>query len=551
VRNNRYYGLIIWLGLCSLLLSMMVGCAPQGTTPLPAATETPVAKGGQVTLAMSSPPDNFNAINTSSAYGWLNVQIVFATLVRFDDHNNFIPYLAESWDVSDDYTTFTFHLNPEARWHDGVPVTSEDVVFTISAISHPRIENNRGAHISVLEGLSDGGKRAGDDDPLEGVKAIDEHTVQFITKSPTDPLSLLEIIGMRIRIIPKHVLENLAPEDLVNAEFWMAPTVGSGPFKFVRYEVDQYIEYERNDDFFLGRPLLDKFIVKIVNQSTLAAELQKGTVDITKGGEIPLDDWELVQELDNVDAYGYEDAGYQYMVMNCDPSGPFADSRVRQALAYGINRQLMVDRLLKGQGSICQGPMIPGTSYYNADVEGYYPYDPEKARSLLSEAGWDPEKELRFIVPTGNLVRELSADIIEANLADIGVKAKIDKMDFSMLMSLYADGDYDLGLMGWTGTLDPDVRWQFHSDGQYNFSHYSSQKLDELLEQGVSVAATTERKQFYDKFQVQLLEEAPIVPLYRPLQLMAADKRLHNASGIPTQEGLLRNIEQWWVGGGE
>jgi len=108
-----------------------------------------------------------------------------------------------------------------------------------------------------------------------------------------------------------------------------------------------------------------------------------------------------------------------------------------------------------------------------------------------------------------------------------------------------------LGLMGWTGTLDPDVRWQFHSDGQYNFSHYSSQKLDELLEQGVSVAATTERKQFYDKFQVQLLEEAPIVPLYRPLQLMAADKRLHNASGIPTQEGLLRNIEQWWVGGGE
>jgi peptide/nickel transport system substrate-binding protein len=502
---------------------------------------------------MWSPPNNFNAINTDSSYGYFNVAIIFDTLVTFDEKVNFVPRLAEKWDVSADKTTFTFHLNPKAKWHDGTPVTAADVEFTIWAITHPKIESNRGANVLPLKGLK-GSKRAEGVETVEGVKVVDDHTIQFITKNPVDPLFLLELIGTGIYIIPKHVLKDVPPDQFSKADFWMKPTVGAGPFKFVKYETGQFVEYTRNDDYYRGKPHLDKLIVSIVTPATMVAQLEKGEADMAAGGgigDIPLDDWERVKALPNVRAYSYQDNGYQYMIINGDPSKVWADKRLRQALAYAINRQLIVDKLLKGQGIVSQGPIIPVTSYYNPKIEGKYPYDVEKAKALLKEAGWDANKEIALLVPTGNIVRELSADIIQANLAAAGVKVKIEKMDFPTLMARYGKGDFDLGLVGWGGVLDPDVRSQYQTGGQYNFGKASSKVLDELLEKGANTADTAERKKIYDEFQIQFLEEMPIVPLYWPLRLVAMNKRVNNASHMITTNALLRNMHEWWVSDGK
>ena len=198
-------------------------------------------------------------------------------------------------------------------------------------------------------------------------------------------------------------------------------------------------------------------IISIVTPATMVAQLEKGEVDIAAAGgigDIPLDDWERVQALPNVTAASYQDNGYQYAVINMRPDSIWGDKRLRQALAYGINRQLIVDSLLKGEGVVAQGPIVPVTYYYNTEVEGLFSYDPEKAKELLVEAGWDPDYEMTIIVPIGNVVRELSADIIQANLAEIGIKAGIEKMDFPTLIQRAMDGDYDLALMGWGGLLD-------------------------------------------------------------------------------------------------
>ncbi len=531
--------------------------APQLTTPEPTATAAPaegeVVEGGHVTIAMWSPPNNFNAINTDSSYGYFNVNIMFETLVRFNDDIKFIPRLADSWEISEDKTTYTFHLNPNAKWHDGTPLTAEDVEFTIWAITHPQIESNRGNNISMLKGL-EGSKRPEGVDAVEGVKVIDDHTIQFITKNPVDPLAFLELVGTEIWIIPKHILKDIPPEEFDKADFWMNPTVGAGPFKFVRYETDQFVEYERNDDYYLGRPHLDKLIVKIISPATMVAQLEKGEVDISAGGgigDIPLDDWERVKSLPNVDAYSYQDNGYQYMLINHDASRPWTDKRIRHALAYGINRQLIVDKLLKGQGVVCQGPIIPVTYYYNPEIEGKFPYDPDKARELLKEAGWDPNYEVTLIVPIGNIVRELSADIIQANLTDIGMKVNVEKMDFPTLISRFKSGDFDLGLVGWGGVLDPDVRSQYQTGATYNFGRFSSPVIDDLLERGANTADPEERKKIYDEFQLAFLDEMPIVPLYWPLRLVAINKRVHNARHIITTNGLLRNVHEWWVEDGK
>lgn len=569
--------LVSVLTLTAVLLGMLAACvAPQGPAPgaLPTATrpaatvgprlttpeaetapmeEEGVVEGGHVTVAMWSPPNNFNAVNTDSSYGYFNVDIIFETLVRYTEDVEFAPRLAESWDISDDNTEFTFHLNPDAVWHDGEPVTAEDVEFTIWVITHPEIEVNRGANISMLAGL-DGSKRPEGVDTVEGVEVIDEHTIKFTTKNPVDPLAFLELMGTGVWIIPKHVLQDVPPADFDKADFWLNPTVGAGPFKFVRYETDQFVEYERFDDYYLGKPHLDQVFVKIISPATMVAQLESDEVDISASGgigDIPLDDWERVQNLPNVNAYSYQDNGYQYMLINGDPSLPWADKNVRHALAYGINRQLIVDNLLKGQGMVANGPIVPVTYYYNPEIEGQFPYDPEQAKSLLEEAGWDPNYEVNLIVPIGNIVRELSADIIQANLQEVGLKVSIEKMDFPTLISRFQEGSFDLGLVGWSDVLDPDVRSQYHTDGQYNFGKFSSPVLDDLMDRGANTADTQERKAIYDEFQIKFLDEMPIVPLYWPLRRAAVNNRVHNAHHMVTTNGLLRNIHEWWVEDGQ
>ncbi|MFZ5918445.1 MAG: ABC transporter substrate-binding protein [Chloroflexota bacterium] len=578
MKSKRLYYLLSGLTLLSMLALTLAGCgtpeptatpapkatatrpptvAPSMDTPVP--TNTPeaqaeeVVKGGHVTIAMWSPPNNFNAVNTDSSYGFFNVNLMFETLVKLNDDVEFVGRLADSWDVSDDQTQLTFHLNPNAKWHDGTPVTAADVEFTLWVISHPEIEVNRGANIAMLKGL-EGSKRPEGVDTVEGVKVIDEHTIQFTANNPVDPLFFLELVGTGVWIIPKHILQDVPPADFDKADFWMNPTVGAGPFKFVKYETDQFIEYARNEDYHLGAPYLDSLIVKIITPATMVAQLEKGEVDITSAGgigDVPLDDWERVQGLENVNAYGYQDNGYQYMIINWDPNGPWTDKRARQALAYALNRQLIVDKLLKGEGVIAQTPIIPVTYYYNPEVEGQFAYDPAKAKALLEEAGFDFEQEITLLVPIGNIVRELSADIIQANLQDVGLKVSIEKMDFPTMMARFKAAEFDIGLVGWSDVLDPDVRSQFHSTGQYNFGAINSPVLDDLLDRGANTADPEDRKVIYDEFQLKFLDEMPVVCLYWPLRLAAINNRVQNARHIITTNGLLRNVHEWWVTDGK
>ena len=525
--------------------------APQLATPEPEEAEEAgeIVEGGQVNIAMWSPPNGFNPLNADSSYGQFVIDILFNSLTRFNDDVQFAPLLADRWEINEDNTEFTFYLNADAKWHDGTPVTAADVEYTVWAISHPEIVTNRGANISFLKGL-EGSKRPEGVETVEGVEVIDDHTIKFTAKNPIDPLALLEQLGNQVWIFPKHVMEDVAPADFDKHEFWLNPTVASGPFKFVRYETDQFIELERNDDYYRGKPHLDKVIVSIVTPATMVAQLEKGEVDLSAAGgigDIPLDDWERVQALPNVTATSYQDNGYQYALINMAPGSVWGDKRLRQALTYGINRQLIVDSLLKGEGVVSQGPIVPVTYYYNPEVEGLFPYDPDEAKELLAEAGWDPNYEMTIIVPIGNVVRELSADIIQANLAEIGIKVSIEKMDFPTLIQRSKDGEFDLALIGWGGLLDPDVRSQFQTGGQYNYGTISIPELDELLEEGANTADTEARKAIYDEFQMVFIEEMPIVPLYWPLRLAAINNRVQNASHIITTNGLLRNIEDWWV----
>jgi peptide/nickel transport system substrate-binding protein len=493
---------------------------------------------------MWSSPNNFNPINTDSSYGGYPIGMMFDSLATMNDKAEFVGRLAEKWDISPDFTTYTFHLNPKAKWHDGKPVTAKDVLFTVNTIANKDTVTNRGTFVAQIKGTDANGKATGA--TVEGIKAVDDQTVAVTTKAPMDPLSVLEKFGTAVPILPEHILGSVPVKEWDKNPFFMEPKVGSGPFKFGKYAQGQYVQLVRNDDYYLGKPKLENIYIRIMQATSAVAALQSGEIDMTAGtgiGEVPIADWDKVQKLQNVEAVSFPSKGYQYMDFN-HTRPYFKDPKVRQAFVYGINRKLIVDNLLKGNGQIIEGPYTSLYKYQDKTLK-IRDYDANKAKQLLTEAGWDFSRELSLLVPLGNKVREQSADIITANLQQIGVKVKVQTMDFPTLQARRGKQDYDLSLVGWSDVLDPDVSSQVRTDAVYNNGKYSNPKADELLDKGVLTAEFTARKQVYDELQKLLYDDPNFVYLYSPNTLAAVSKRMVNVK--QSALGATWNIYEWDV----
>lgn len=556
--RTRRTGILLKLLSIATILGLLAGCgggakttdpAPStgGQTKTPSTTPAPApakAKKMDVTIAMWSPPNNFSAINTDSSYGYFAVEILFDTLVKLNDKLDVVPKLAEKWEASADLTKFKFYLNKNAKWHDGKPVTAKDVLFTVNLIANKETTTNRAANLSQILGTNASGKA--DKLPLEGIKQIDDYTIEVTTKAAVSPESLLEKFGTTIFMLPEHILGKVAAKDISKDPFMMNPTVGSGPFKFTKYATDQYIEFARNDNYYLGKPVLERVFVRIMQPTAAVAALEKGEVDITAGagiGEIPISDWDKVKALPNINAIEFASKGYQYMDFN-HTRPYFKDPKVRQAFYYGINRKLIIDNLLKGRAEGLESMYTSVFKYADKSLK-YRDFDPAKAKQMLTEAGWDFNRELELLVPTGNLVREQSAPIIVANLQQVGVKVKISKMDFPTMQSRRTKQDYDMSLVGWSSLFDPDVASQYQTGGVYNNGKYSNPKVDELLTRGAVTAKFEDRKKVYDEFQQTIYNDPNVVFLYSPNALTAVAKRMVNIK--MAAPGFLWNMEKWDV----
>lgn len=483
-----------------------------------------------VVAGMWSPPNNFNPINSDSSYGYYAIKFMFGALMdaRLDDNQlKFAPALASKWEASADNRTFTFTLHPRAAWHDGRPVTAEDVLFTVNTISDPKTETNRGSQIAFIAGLDARGKRG--TAPL-GFRVLGPKQFEIKAETPTDPLSVFEKFGTLVYILPKHILGNVAPDQLNRHPFMTNPTVGSGPYKFVQYKTDQYVELLTNENYHIGAPNIRRLFVRIIPSTTMMAQLERGDLDVTAGagiGTILTDDWERVKAMGHVRAVSVPTPGYQFMGFNFGRAY-LQDKRIRRAIAHATNRMLMVNQLLRGEGELAEGPIWPSNPYFNKNIKPW-PYDQARARALLQEAGWDFNRTLVLRVPTGNPIRERSADIIRENLVAVGMKVEIQRSDFpTHLAAMYA-GNFDMGLVGWSGGVDPDVSSQFRTGATYTrLIHLSNAQVDQLLDEGLATADTAKRRQIYSRFQEVFADELPYMVLYYQRGLTAITKRMSN-----------------------
>lgn len=542
--------------ICVLLASVMVlalaltGCggskspspaAPSaGSTSQNQAAESSGPKDEVVTMAIISTWNTLNIYNTSGNYGHCVADQLFERMVSCTHDGEYLPRLADSWEMPEDHTSMTFHMNKNAKWHDGEPLTADDVVFTLKAVTSEKMDNYYRSKFVCLAGTDDNGICASPDD-LQ-VEAIDDYTVKVGLKTPKDEQTVLSTLCSFLYVLPQHILDTGDYSDINGSDFWTSP-VGAGPFKYVKDIAGEQLEMTANEDYYLGCPDFKTFVIKVVPATSLTAGLLNGEIDVVGAGSIPLSDWGTIESSDNLVAESITSYAYQYMEFNLsDGNDAFQDAAVRIAFDKAIDKQLIVDQLMAGEGQVAVGPMPKYHPYYNDALEGNS-YDPNAAKSALKAANFDFNRTYRLIVPQGNQVREQSALIIQQNLKDIGIKVEIETYDFATLLEMMRNGDFDLGLLGGGSNIDPNESAVIVKPGSaQNYSLLTDGKWYDLAAKGDSLVNFNERKEAFDAYQAALVEDQPYIWLYHQNNLQAHSTRI---AEIPMEDFIWYNYEVW------
>lgn len=302
--------------------------------------------------------------------------LMFLPLMELDADLNFQGMLADSI-TTEDNRNFVVHIDEAATWSDGTPITAEDVAYTALRLTSPVI-NNTAMMYYVFEGVGDDGFVEAGADSVDGIQVIDDKTIQFTTKDSMSLTTFENSYARYLLTLPKHVIEKYTEEELSTAEWFNQPDVISGPFYVTEFDVDHYISYKANPDYWKGAPKIDKLNIKIVDGSQLYAGLQSGEIDITQHtmSVIPPEDYASVEALDNVDVvYGSPVTNQSMFIQTAN----VPDVRVRQAMLYAINREQLLSELLDGHGEVVDGFLSSASPFYDDSITPVT-YDPERRR---------------------------------------------------------------------------------------------------------------------------------------------------------------------------
>lgn len=518
--------------------------AAGGSAETSAAAETGSTGGEKViTMAQTGDWDTFMPMNTTNAGADNVIELMFDRLMVINTDGTFGPRLAESWETNEAQDKITYHLNENAKWQDGEPVTAEDVVYSAQVASSSEYSYLRRIRMQYFAGTDETGCETSTDS-IE-VAALDDHTVEFTLKDPMDPAIIYALVNRDFFIMPKHLLDSISDADLVNDAFWQKP-IGSGPCIFDSMESGVSIEFKANKDYYLGAPDFDRLVFKKVQSTNLLSGLMSGDIDVlSANSQIPLADWEAAKNTQGIVTKSIPTFAYQYMAMNT--ARDYLTEDVRHAISLAINRQVIVDQLLQGEARIAIGPLAEDHPYFDEKLLPIE-YDPEKAKSMLEAAGWDSNRELQVLVSTGNEVREKSAILIQQDLQKIGIKTKIQTLDFPTLLTNARNGDYDLCFIGSSGSVDPSESVPNVTAGYMNnFAQLSDPTLGQIGESGAKEITFETRKKIYDQYQEELFKQMPMAFLYHTNDLFAYNEKLENVREGAIDYNINKNVWEWKV----
>lgn len=538
----------------AVLVALAVVVASCSQTAQPSGTASPATGVATATAAATAAPKVANIYLYQKPKIWsplagfngpdmLVMNFTLDRLVDLDDKYELRARLAERWEVSPDATKWTFFLRKGVKWSDGAPFTAKDVLFTFQSIMDPRTGSANVGRLAGVKGAADfkDGKIASP----PGLQLVDDTTFRIELDKPNAAfLTVMAAAGFQL--IPEHVLGSAGPKDLNSNPFFLKPTIGLGPFTFVRYETDQFIELARNPNFWGSRPGLDRIFLKPVTTDVATAQLEKGEMDLV---QVSPTDVERLQKVSGVKIHTAPGSFAIIWSVNMTRP-PFDDKRVRQAMLYAIDRAGIVKTVLGSYGSVTNTD-VRGPSWAVEPNLNPYAYSPEKAKLLLKDAGWDAGKTYKLMYIPGPRDREAAAQIAQGQLAAVGMKLDLVPIEVGPFLEKIKNKDFDV-VMGGGGaySFEPDAisiatecAQGYPAGG--NIPFYCNKRVDELLAKGRATSVQAERAAIYKEVSRILNDEVVRAWLYMPSAVWASRDRLTSFKVHGDLTSSFWNAEEW------
>ncbi len=476
-----------------------------------------------ITVAVLSSPNSFDPRVGTDETSQRVHQLVYDTLLSLDERLRVVPGLAESWEQPSPQT-YIVRLRRGVRFHDGHELTSADVVHTFSSLIDP-------AFISARKGAYR---------LLNRVEPVDAYTVRFVLEEPFGSFP----INLVLPIVPAGARAELRDHP-----------VGTGPYRFVHYAVDDRLDLARFDRYFRGAPNNGGVTLKVIPDEVMRGlELRKGTIDLVVNDLSP----DIVAQLSGDEGLRVvESPGTDYAYVGFNLRDPvLSDRRVRHAIGHAIDRQAIVDHLRRGLALPAIGILPPASWAFAADVFDFS-HDPARARALLDEAGYPdpdapgplPRLRLTLKVSTNEFIR-LQAAVIQADLRDVGIDLDVRSYEFATLYADVLAGNFQLFTLQWVGVSDPDMlRRVFHSKQMpptgFNRGFYSNPEVDRLIDAATVTIDDGERSRLYAEAQRRVAEDAPYISLWYKTNVVVAQAGLDGIRLSPSADfTFLRNVQK-------
>lgn len=533
------------LAVMLLMAALLTACAPapaasDAAATAPATSSDEPRVGGELVIGSIQEPDSLNPWLTGLTVGLEVEAMIYDSLTRVDPDGVHVPALAaeapsiENGGISEDLLTYTYKLRDDVTWHDGTPFTADDVVFTYTAIANPEVNARSRTGFELID----------------AVEAVDAHTVRFTLKQPS--AVFLETWGYR-GILPKHIFEN---EDMNTSEYNRAPTVGTGPYKFVEWVSGDRIVVERNENYYRDGGYIDRIVYRIVPSSdALLTMLETGEIDMRFS--IIAEQVPYVRDLGSYTVFATPAHAYfHFTINNADPI--LGDKRVRQALTHGLNKQVIADTVLQGLVQP-HGSPVAQPSWVYVDHNDRFPFDPEAANALLEEAGWtlgadgvrtkDGQRlTLELLNIAGDSERLQIVQLAQAMWKEIGVEVNISQVDAPTFVSAMTTQEYQFAYGFWGFSVDPsgyNERWLSTSAGHW--LNYDNPVVDQLLLDALQIVDREERRAKYVEFQDIVVEDATNIWVYNRVFFDAVKPRVQGFVPSASSSTNMWNVHEWWL----
>lgn len=442
------------------------------------------------------------------------IKNIYSNLVRFDSNLEIVPDLAESWEMSADALTWTFNLRQNVKFHDGTPFNAEAVKVSFERVLNPDTGSPRRSVVEIIS----------------GVEVVDDNTVKIKTASPCSVL-LNKLAHPAAAIISPAAIEKYGKDLATNP-------VGTGPFIFNEWKVGEELILDRNPDYFDGAPQVSKLIFRVVpDDSTRSLLLESGRADIAM--RLPVTELNRLKDNDEVKAITTDTVMTMYVALN-NSKGPLKDMRVRQAMNYAIDKDVIIRDILDGMGTIADAPISPYTWGYSPT--GTYEYNVEKAKTLLAEAGYPNGIELELWFSPGRYLMDTKVcENLQYQWGKVGINIKLRQWEWLAFRSEIQKGQFDMLLLGWspsTAEADQGLYPVFHSS-QFppasNRAYYNNAQVDKLLVEAKTEKEPDKCKELYRQAQKIIVDEAPWLFLYYVKQIVVCRSNISGLEVLPLE----------------